>query len=650
MVRRVWLLTAGLLLAGCPQPDITPPRIRIVFPQQGDTLAGADTILVVAKDNQQVWLVQLIVDDSLVAADSSGRDTLFKFVFDGGSYLAGTVHTLLAIAYDRAGNCDSSQPVEFLSFPLPGSYHSGTMGEDELWRADASPHYVLGTLRVEAQLTIEAGAEIRLAPGATISVGRFTPAGLRAEGTPALPVRFTASDTLNPWSMIEFNRYAEARSSILNNCILEFGGRDGALLVVNSARISMENTTLRRSASNGVVISGTGFSSFRNNTVTGCDGAPLVLSPQAAGTLGTGNRFTGNRLDRIIITPGVIERTINLLNPDIPYLVTGTITVAGDSAPVVFISPGCSLLFADSARIRIGVGKPGGLVADGSNGEIVLAGIDRNFWSGIEFWDWSIAGQCRFKDCRVENAGGNGVAAIICYAPVRMVGTKLVSSASAGIYCIGTGFEQFENNIISNCASFPAHIEAQFVSTMGAGNRLNGNGRNYIEVVGGVIAQDAVWQNHQTPYRLTGSVDVGSPFAPTLFLNPGVELQFTRNCGLRIGELGPGKLIAIGVPDSIRFTGDTTTPGSWRALEFAPLTGSGTTIDHCQLFFGGGGGATAELVVRTSSPTIRNNEIAWSGKYCIALFNSPLDPELLRQQNWLHDWAEGYDDIYEEGP
>ncbi|MEO0025931.1 MAG: right-handed parallel beta-helix repeat-containing protein [candidate division WOR-3 bacterium] len=650
MVRRVWLLAAGLLLAGCPQPDITPPRVRIVFPQEGDTLAGADTILVVANDNQQIRLVQLTVDDSLVAADSLGRDTLFEFVFDGGSYPAGTVHTLLAIAYDRAGNCDSSPPVEFLSFPLPGSYHSGTITRDELWRADASPHYVLGTLRVEAQLTIEAGAEIRLGPGATITVGSFAPAGLRAEGTTSRPVRFTASDSLNCWNRIEFNPHAEAGRCILNNCIFEFGGSNGALLVVNSSRISIENSVFRRSAGNGLVVSGTGFSSFRNNTVTGCDGAPLVLSPPAAGTLGTGNRFTGNRLDRITITPGAIERTLNLPNPDVPYLVTGTITIAGDSAPVVFISPGCSLLFTDSARLRIGVGRAGGLVADGSSGEIVFAGIDRNFWGGIEFWNWSIAGQCRFKDCRIENAGRNGVAALICYAPITLLGTELLASASAGIYLIGTGFEQFENNTISSCASFPVHIEAQFVSTMGAGNRLNGNGRNYIEVVGGVITQDAVWQNHQTPYRLTGSVDVGSPFAPALFLNPGVELQFTRNCGLRIGELGPGRLIAIGVPDSIRFTGDTTVPGSWRALEFAPLTGSGTTIDHCQLFFGGGGGATAEVVVRTSSPTIRYNEIAWSGKYCIALFNSPLDPELLRQQNWLHDWAEGYDDIYDEGP
>jgi hypothetical protein len=46
-------------------------------------------------------------------------------------------------------------------------------------------------------------------------------------------------------------------------------------------------------------------------------------------------------------------------------------------------------------------------------------------------------------------------------------------------------------------------------------------------------------------------------------------------------------------------------------------------------------------------PTITGNEIAWSSNYCIFLNNTELDPAALRLYNWLHDWGEGYEDIYE---
>lgn len=650
MVRLGLALIALFLFFSCPGPDTLPPQVRIQFPAEGDVIAGTGILKAYATDNKRVRMVLFLVDDSLIGADSLSPDTIFQCPFSAAPYPAGSIHTLQAVAFDLADNCDSSEIVQFSTFPRPGTYHWGTISTAEHWIKADNPHYVIGTLHIEAIVTIDPGVELFLEPDARIIVGNFTNAGIRAEGTGLLPIRFTALDTLNLWQAIEFNRYTDPNNCIFRHCIIEFGGKANGLLVINNARLGMENCVLRHSGSAGIVCLDGGFTFFTKNTITGCSGPPLTIHPQSGGTIGADNRFTENRLNHIQIIPGTVERSISWLNPEIPYFITGTITVAGDSYPVLSIASACSLLFADSARLRVGVARPGGLFADGSSGQIVFRGINSNYWLGIEFWNNTIVDRTLLKNCLIEQAGRNGLAAIFNYAPVKIVGTRVQNSASAGIYCIGTGFTQFEHNTITGSALYPLHIETQYVGTMSQGNQLLENGLNYIDVSGGTITQDAVWHNHGAPYRLSGTIEVGSPSAPTLYISSGVELRFTQNCGLRIGELGPGKLIAIGIPDSIRFTGDTTRPGVWRAIEFAPLTSRGTVLDHCQVFFGAGSGANAEVVIRTCAPTITNNEIAWSAKYCIALFNSPIEPESLRQHNLLHHWGEGYDDIYEEGP
>uniref|UniRef100_A0A7V3PSJ8 Right-handed parallel beta-helix repeat-containing protein n=1 Tax=candidate division WOR-3 bacterium TaxID=2052148 RepID=A0A7V3PSJ8_UNCW3 len=650
MVRKFWLFIFTILFFACPGPDTLPPRVHILFPADGDTVAGTSNLQVFATDNQQVQQVQFLVDDSLVGVDSLSADSLFECPFTASLYPAGSVHTFQAVAFDRAGNCDSSPNVEFITFPLPGTYHQGTISTAETWTAAGNPHYVNGTLRIEALVTVEPGVIVLLGPSARITVGNFAPAGIQAQGSDTLPIRFTAQDTLNPWQTIEFNRYTDPAHCILRNCVIEFGGTSNALLSINNGWLGLENCRLQHSRGAGISTISGGFTIFRNNIVTGCTEVPLLIHPQSIGSIGTGNQLTGNGLDRIKIIAGTVERSTTWPNSEIPYLITGSITVASDSYPVLTISPGCSLLFTDSAKLRVGVGKPGALFADGSYGQIVFTGVAHNHWPGIEFWNNTVAERTLLKNCLIDRAGNDGVAAILNYVPIKITGTRIQYSASAGIYCIGTGFGQFEYNTITDCATYPLHIEAPSVGTLGQQNWLGGNIQNYIDVTGGVITQDAVWHDQGAPFRINGSVDVGSPFAPTLYLNSGVKIQFAPNCGLRIGELGPGKLIATGIPESIRFIGDTTQPGSWRAIEFAPLTGTGSKLDHCQIFFGSGGGATAEVIVRTCAPQIINNEIAYSAKCCIALFNSPLEPDQLRQQNSLHDWGDGYDDIYDEGP
>ncbi|MGQ9678392.1 MAG: Ig-like domain-containing protein [bacterium] len=645
---KFWVVLIGLtgLLIFCLGPDTTPPRTRIDFPQSGDTVSGNVKVTIYATDNRRVERVEFFVDESLQGKAQKLRDSVFEFIWDVSGYTPGGEHDIFCVAFDWAGNCDSSAVADVVTYPSTGTHHQGTIVSEEFWTAEGNPHYVYGDLRIEAVVRLEPGVEVRLMPGAKIVVGSRAGGGLRAIGEEQKPIRFMSAVAGESWQGLWFFDHARSEDCILSHCVIE--EVSGTLLTVADARIKVENCSLRICDEAGVVAWGMGFAQFNGNVVSGCGAFPVVVDAVAAATLGDNNRFNSNGTNFVQIRGGEVWKSGTWKSQGVPYLITGTVTVAGDSNPMLTVAAGCSLLFADSVRLRIGTGSTGTLVADGTYGTITFSGY-RGKWQGIEFWNRT-GGQTVLKNCIIDYGGGNGVAAIISYVPVNIVGTRITNSSSAGAYLFNCGFNRFEFNTITGCADSPLKIEAPYVGSLGSGNNFYSNGKNYIEVFAGTITNDQVWLNHYSPYYINGMVEVGSILAPMLSIGPGVTLIFGNNSGLRVGEVGPGKLVAIGVSDSIVFTGDTNCPGAWRGIDFALQGGSGSVLDHCRILYGSGGGAMGIVTVRNCSPTITNNEIAYSAKYCLALFNSPLNPDSLRQNNWLHDWNEECDDIYEGEP
>lgn len=87
-------------------PDTTPPTVTISSPS-GGTVSGIISVTVSASDNVGVARVDLYVNSSLLASDTSAP---FDFSWDSTS-LGGTNATLSAVAFDAAGNSASSAPV-----------------------------------------------------------------------------------------------------------------------------------------------------------------------------------------------------------------------------------------------------------------------------------------------------------------------------------------------------------------------------------------------------------------------------------------------------------------------------------------------------------------------------------------------------------
>ncbi len=91
-----------------PTPDTTAPTVAITSPAGGSTVSGLVSISVNAADNVGVSRVELKVNGTVVASDTSGP---FGFSWDSAGVSNG-MNNLVAIAYDAAGNVATSSTVQ----------------------------------------------------------------------------------------------------------------------------------------------------------------------------------------------------------------------------------------------------------------------------------------------------------------------------------------------------------------------------------------------------------------------------------------------------------------------------------------------------------------------------------------------------------
>jgi len=89
------------------QNDTTPPTVSITSPASGSTVTGKVVVSVNATDNVRVAKVELYLDGKLQATDTSAP---YTFSWNTNPVAKGT-HTLIAKAYDAAGNVANSSSI-----------------------------------------------------------------------------------------------------------------------------------------------------------------------------------------------------------------------------------------------------------------------------------------------------------------------------------------------------------------------------------------------------------------------------------------------------------------------------------------------------------------------------------------------------------
>jgi hypothetical protein len=128
-----------------PGPDTTPPTVSISAPPSG-TVSGVVTVTVSATDNVGVTRVDLLVNGAVLASDTTAP---YTFNWDTTA-LAGTTNTLVARAYDAAGNSGDSQTVTVTVASASGGSSQDTTPPTVAISKPSDGSTVTGTVTINA--------------------------------------------------------------------------------------------------------------------------------------------------------------------------------------------------------------------------------------------------------------------------------------------------------------------------------------------------------------------------------------------------------------------------------------------------------------------------------------------------------------------
>jgi hypothetical protein len=109
-----------LLLQFCEEPttpDTVSPSINIMSPVDGTTIAGPVTISTIAFDNRAVIKVEFHINGEL---DTILTVEPWQYVWAAEPFADDSLYTIIATAWDEAGNTTASSPVTVTVAALPG--------------------------------------------------------------------------------------------------------------------------------------------------------------------------------------------------------------------------------------------------------------------------------------------------------------------------------------------------------------------------------------------------------------------------------------------------------------------------------------------------------------------------------------------------
>ncbi len=326
------------------------------------------------------------------------------------------------------------------------THHSGRIDTSEVWHPSGNPHILNGDVHTgdSVTLTIMPGCTVQVSTAAELYTGYANPGSIIAVGKADSMITFTSlSDTVpGAWDNIGF--YGQTISTArMSYCEVLFGGKVSEKLGavrVDYTNIGFDHNLVRKSGSNGVWLSSSGsFGDFTNNTIAGCTRYAVHIPAKNVPTLGVGNTLTGNAKNGIEVDGSVIRSSGTWLNHGVPYVVTDDVAI--DSNATVTIAAGCTIALDPNVEFYVGYASPGGLIADGTEGQITFtSSIDPpgpGDWSELSFYANSVDSQCQLKNCKTQYAGDYRGNIHIADCTPTVTGCDIGYSARWGIYLSG---------------------------------------------------------------------------------------------------------------------------------------------------------------------------------------------------------------------
>ena len=438
-------LACALVLVGCDDDPVSPepepdPEVTASFtiapasPEVGEevTLDGSSSPGENTGALSFDWTLTTPDGSNAVVDDPSAETTTFEADVEGTYDVALEVSADGAIdTATEAIDAETSVSIVEISDDITADR---TLYSDTLY-------VVTDEVDLQALLTIEPGTTIEFENDTGFELR--SSGGLVADGTESDPILMTGTEeTPGSWNGI-FVRSSENDNNLLNWVTVEYGGGEdftgaapGNVVVghgTNSASISITNSTLRQSGSDGLWVRSNGdLPNFEGNTLTQNEQAPAAVGYNNVHLLDDGSTYTGNSEEYVYARSGnTIEDTdVQWDNLDVPYRV-GTSEIEVRDVDLV-IAPGTTLEFQEDAGIEIST--DGGLIADGTEDDpILFTGTSETagWWNGI------------FVESRNADNLLNGVT-------VEYGGGDDFVGAPAGNVIIGSGANEGEMNVTNS--------------------------------------------------------------------------------------------------------------------------------------------------------------------------------------------------------
>lgn len=263
---------------------------------------------------------------------------------------------------------------------------AGTLDRSAAWPAAGVPYVLTGPLALAgaagATLELSPGTELRLGAEARVVIGGAAPGGLKAVGSAAAPITFTAHERREPgaWSGLRVEAQGELA---LQHAVVEFGGREegtGAIAATGGA-VSVQHTTFRSDRAGLTLAGDARLSAFADNTFAATPLA-VALPPALVAALGEGNAF--DRDARIVVEAGTLTSPTTWAAQGAPLELAGTLAVEGGA---LTLEAGLHLLARPGAAIEVGAAEPATLLVRGSADAPVTIGPVQGpvpLWPGIK--------------------------------------------------------------------------------------------------------------------------------------------------------------------------------------------------------------------------------------------------------------------------
>jgi len=473
---------------------------------------------------------------------------------------------------------------------------SGTVSSSQTWDPAGSPYILSGTVTVTGYslpvVTIEPGVQVLFNPGAELVIGYASNSnnrgGIIVNGSSEAPVLFSANQPEpepGDWKNISFRQYTVAGALSFNHAVFEFGGSVSALVEVSSSAPSFSNCVFRHSATAGLNYS----SSAANPVISDCSfqfnaSYPLIWYPNRVEHLGSGNSFTGNGIQRILLRSQTVTTAQTWLDHGVPYEPEADLVVQCGTSPLT-IEPGTELLFRAGKMLQLGhtsnSNYTGSLNAQG----VSFSGLESTpgYWKGIFLAQYSSPPNSTVAGSTVDYAGYlnntvNSAVYLTGGTGIDLDGCVIRNCSGWAVYMVQNASQPVIDNCLfaNNLRSISLHLNDAW--RLGEGNQFTGSTDLRPEIRSGTLSSSSTLVNPGLPWFVNGNLTLYGSANPIWTISSGTVLEMASDAKITVGGTSSSASGGSIVAQNVTFKADYIY--RWRGFDFL-IYGDASSLSNC---------------------------------------------------------------------